>query len=86
MPCPTCDHSMHKFEAPEPTWWCPRCGTLMSHRPHMGKTYRVAQPPALVERVRAAVRMASGNRELLQALHTLGILEASYLPGDRPHV
>lgn len=51
MPCPTCDHTMHNFNAHDNTqkiFWCPRCGTLKTVRLHDGAEIESSEVPTQV--------------------------------------
>lgn len=83
MPCPTCDHTMQLAAHDEngvTVHWCPRCGTLRLTTPR-GRVND--EPPKLVARVQNLVRRAD-DFALNSALAADGILEACYLPGQRP--
>lgn len=90
MACPSCDASMQcvssKVQDHEAKWHCPRCGTTSAVD---GQVW----VPKLVERVREFVTLGLGSfgpadagkrQTFLQALSVTGVLEAAFLPDDRP--
>jgi hypothetical protein len=72
MPCPTCDHAMHKI-GPLGTriFWCPRCGTVT-------REFNVNDPdtfiPKLPQRVRDYVKGLEGEERA--AAWRIGLVES----------
>ncbi len=89
MSCPTCGHTMQGIgEVPavggDPTFWCPRCGTL--HQP----ARLMIEPPVLVKRCRdlRAIIHAGGYlvievKRLQEKWHQLGLDESIRTPEER---
>jgi|GEM_PF-5661047 len=49
MPCPTCDHTMHKIATVnirDSLFWCPRCGTIKNSTIRSGADLNVPKLPS----------------------------------------
>lgn len=76
MSCPTCDHTMQKLSAEEPTYWCPRCGTLKTIQCHLEDGFVNLDTPKLVTRTRDLLKtFAKGSAAANNAWH-LGVVES----------
>lgn len=85
MPCPTCDHTMHRIDGhgdPKGAmFWCPRCGTLKAGPPE-----EPAAVPKLVDRCRKFEQQpmpGHDRRAIGDIWRGLGIEEAIHVPAER---
>jgi hypothetical protein len=51
MPCPVCQHTLHGVSGTPTTtktWWCPRCGTIVTDQPNGDRSFDVPRWTALL--------------------------------------